>query len=157
MVQAGGSNASCDDTSLETPKTGIYWLRRGVPEDLRTLVGKREEKRSLGTRDPAEAKKRNLEALTELEQRWANLRTGPRVLLLCQHPLCEFIVDDPVRREPCRRGDIRVVGYEVSDSRCLEQRVASVHLDDQALEPRDRMLLVIDNAPLKCGKPSNAK
>jgi hypothetical protein len=29
------------------PNSGVYWLRRGVPEDLRALVGKREEKRSL--------------------------------------------------------------------------------------------------------------
>jgi len=33
------------------PSSGVYWLRKGVPEDLRALVGKREEKRSLQTRD----------------------------------------------------------------------------------------------------------
>ncbi len=62
------------------PKTGIYWLRKAVPEDLRSLVGKREEKRSLKTRDPGEAKRRLLEAPTELEVRWANLRAGPKRL-----------------------------------------------------------------------------
>jgi hypothetical protein len=36
------------------PKTGIYWLRKGVPDDLREAVGKREEKFSLKTRDPLE-------------------------------------------------------------------------------------------------------
>ena len=41
------------------PNSGVYWLRKGVPEDLRTLVGKREEKRSLQTRDPIEAKQRH--------------------------------------------------------------------------------------------------
>jgi hypothetical protein len=30
------------------PKTGVYWLRKRVPDDLRTAVGKSEEKRSLG-------------------------------------------------------------------------------------------------------------
>ena len=25
------------------PRSGIYWLRKGVPEDLRELVGKRED------------------------------------------------------------------------------------------------------------------
>jgi hypothetical protein len=49
------------------PKTGIYWLRKGVPEDLRTLVGKREEKRSLGTKDPIEAKRLHATALAEVE------------------------------------------------------------------------------------------
>src|SRR5215213_7951406 len=62
------------------PKTGIYWIRKGVPEDLRALVGKREEKRSLETRDPDEAKRRHAEALAEIEARWANLRTGPKSL-----------------------------------------------------------------------------
>jgi hypothetical protein len=62
------------------PKTGIYWLRKGVPEDLRTLVGKREEKRSLGTKDPIEAKRLHATALAEVEARWASLRGGPRSL-----------------------------------------------------------------------------
>jgi hypothetical protein len=62
------------------PNSGVYWLRKGVPEDLRTLVGKREEKRSLQTRDPAEAKRRHAEALAEIESRWANLRAGPKSL-----------------------------------------------------------------------------
>jgi hypothetical protein len=29
------------------PDRGVFWLRKGVPEDLRKIVGKREEKRSL--------------------------------------------------------------------------------------------------------------
>jgi hypothetical protein len=39
------------------PKTGIYWLRKRVPDDLVPVLGKREEKRSLKTRDAAEAKR----------------------------------------------------------------------------------------------------
>jgi integrase len=62
------------------PNSGVYWLRKGVPEDLRKLVGKREEKRSLQTRDPVEAKRRHAEALAEIEGRWANLRAGPKAL-----------------------------------------------------------------------------
>jgi len=62
------------------PRSGVYYLRKGVPEDLRELVGKVEEKRSLGTRDPAEAKRRHAEALAEIEVRWANLRAGPKAL-----------------------------------------------------------------------------
>jgi integrase len=62
------------------PSSGVYWLRKGVPEDLRKLVGKREEKRSLQTRDPVEAKRRHAEALSEIESRWANLRAGPKAL-----------------------------------------------------------------------------
>lgn len=62
------------------PKTGIYQLRKAVPEDLRKIVGKREEKVSLQTRDPGEAKQRFAKALAELEVRWANLRAGPKPL-----------------------------------------------------------------------------
>jgi hypothetical protein len=62
------------------PQTGIYWLRKGVPEALREAVGKREEKISLRTRDPVEAKQRHAEALAEIEKRWANLRAGPTSL-----------------------------------------------------------------------------
>ncbi|KQO66378.1 integrase [Methylobacterium sp. Leaf89] len=62
------------------PKTASYYLRRAVPNDLRVLVGKREEKVSLGTKDPVEAKRLHAVALVELEQRWAALRVGPRHL-----------------------------------------------------------------------------
>jgi hypothetical protein len=40
------------------PKTGVYWLRKVVPEPLRSIVGKRELVKSLGTKDPREAKGR---------------------------------------------------------------------------------------------------
>ena len=56
------------------PATGIYWLRKRVPDDLRAAVGKREEKFSLKTRDPVEAKRLHAQALIEIEQRWSNLR-----------------------------------------------------------------------------------
>ncbi len=62
------------------PKTGVYWLRKRIPDDLRPILGKLEEKRSLKTRDPAEAKRRHLEALAQLETQWANLRAGPQTL-----------------------------------------------------------------------------
>jgi integrase len=62
------------------PKSGVYWVRKRVPDDLLKLVGKREEKRSLQTRDPGEAKRRHAEALVEIEARWANLRAGPKAL-----------------------------------------------------------------------------
>jgi hypothetical protein len=59
------------------PKSGTYWLRKRVPDDLRIMVGTREVKRTLGTKDPAEARRRHAEALSNLEFRWALLRCGP--------------------------------------------------------------------------------
>jgi hypothetical protein len=58
------------------PNSGVYWLRKRVPDDLRQFVGKGEEKRSLGTRNPDEAKRRHAEVLSEIEAQWANLRRG---------------------------------------------------------------------------------
>jgi hypothetical protein len=48
------------DRPWKHPATGIYWFRKRVPDDLRSLIGKLEEKRSLNTRDAAEAKVRHL-------------------------------------------------------------------------------------------------
>jgi hypothetical protein len=62
------------------PSTGIYWLRKRVPAELRPLVGKTEEKQSLRTRDPAAAKVLHSEALLELERRWSNLRQPKRTI-----------------------------------------------------------------------------
>ena len=62
------------------PKTGIFWLRKRVPDDLRPLVGKREEKRSLQTKDPAQARKLHAQALADVEAQWANLRKGSMTL-----------------------------------------------------------------------------
>jgi hypothetical protein len=82
------------------PHSGVYWLRKRVPDDLRQLVGKREEKRSLGTRNPEEAKRRHAEVLSEIEAQWANLRRGARSLtpeeiesvaaLLCSYYVARF-------------------------------------------------------------------
>jgi hypothetical protein len=62
------------------PKSGIYWFRKRVPDDLRNLIEKREERFSLGTRDPSEAKRLHALKLAEVEERWSNLRAGQRPL-----------------------------------------------------------------------------
>lgn len=58
------------------PKTGVFQFRKRVPAALVPLVGKREEKRSLGTKDPHEAKRLHARASAEVERKWANLRAG---------------------------------------------------------------------------------
>lgn len=60
------------------PDTGIFWFRKRVPDDLRNLVQKSEERFSLRTRDPREAKRLHALKLAEVEERWANLRAGER-------------------------------------------------------------------------------
>lgn len=61
---------------MKHDKTGVYYLRKRVPVDLVTVVGKREEKFSLGTKDPKEAKALLFAAVSALEERWASLRKG---------------------------------------------------------------------------------
>ncbi len=58
------------------PTTGIYQLRKRVPQHLIPLVGKREEKASLGTRDPQEAKIAHARMLEKIEARWRQLSAG---------------------------------------------------------------------------------
>ncbi len=60
------------------PDTGIYWFRKRVPDALRAVVGKREERFSLKTREPEEAKRLHAAALLEVETRWANLAQPAR-------------------------------------------------------------------------------
>jgi len=48
------------------PNSGVFWLRRRVPDDLRQLIGKREEKRSLGTRNPEEAQRRHVRLIRRM-------------------------------------------------------------------------------------------
>ncbi|CAO4153367.1 DUF6538 domain-containing protein [Methylorubrum extorquens] len=61
-------------------KSGIYYLRRRVPDDLKAALGVAEIRRSLDTRDAVEAKRRFVRALVELDVQWANLRRGPQAL-----------------------------------------------------------------------------
>jgi hypothetical protein len=54
----------------------IEQLRKRVPDELQERVGKKEERRSLKTKNPAEAKLRLSQALIELETKWANVKRG---------------------------------------------------------------------------------
>ncbi len=69
------------------PKSGRYYYRRAIPDDLRKLYppGKNgkapwEEKRSLDTKSPAEARVRHAQVSAEIEAKWASLRKGVVVL-----------------------------------------------------------------------------
>jgi hypothetical protein len=58
------------------PKTGMYWVRKVVPQELRPLIGQGELKRSLKTKDPTEARRLAPSTIAELEQIVANARMG---------------------------------------------------------------------------------
>lgn len=76
------------------PVTGFYYFRKAVPKDLRFLVGKYEEKRSLGTKDPVEAKAKFIVVAACIAAEWAELRR--RNVALALPALAEL--DEPTIR-----------------------------------------------------------
>jgi integrase len=66
------------------PVTGIYWFRMAVPAQLRPILKKTEEKCSLRTRDPEQAKLRHAVKAAEVARRWAGLRRGVQTLTFKQ-------------------------------------------------------------------------
>jgi integrase len=90
------------------PKTGVYWLRKAVPAPLRAAVGKRELTRSLGTKDPREAKSKAGPVVETFEAIIAAARAGGGNLsqrdfqALCgewYRSQCEVFGDDPGETE----------------------------------------------------------
>jgi integrase len=58
------------------PKTGVYWLRRVVPKELRPVIGKRELTRTLGTKDPDKARELAPAVLSEFAATLAAARAA---------------------------------------------------------------------------------
>lgn len=58
------------------PDSGIYYLRRRVPDDIRSVIGKTEIRRSLRTRDHRQAKAAFVEAYAESERLFQQARQG---------------------------------------------------------------------------------
>ncbi|CAI3789676.1 hypothetical protein AHFPHNDE_03379 [Pseudomonas sp. MM227] len=58
------------------PDSGIYYLRRRVPDDLRHIIGKTEIRRSLNTRNHQQAKSAFAVAYAESEQLFHDARLG---------------------------------------------------------------------------------
>ena len=71
------------------PRTGIYHHRRAVPSELRGIIGKREVKRSLGTKESKEAKRRNQEVGLEVDRLLQSARDT-----LDGHPVFDAIQAD---------------------------------------------------------------
>ncbi len=93
------------------PKTGVYWIKRRVPERLKDRLGKAVHQQTLGTKDPREAAVRFVEALADLNERWARLSAEPGRLTRKQRKAIagEFRLWSIARREenPGRPEDLR--------------------------------------------------
>ncbi|WBM33657.1 site-specific integrase [Pseudomonas sp. NY11382] len=73
------------------PDSGIYYLRRRVPDDLRQIIGKTEIRRSLHTRHHQQAKAAFALAYAESERLFNNARQG-----LCIEPCKPETVGKPL-------------------------------------------------------------
>lgn len=60
------------------PKTGVYWLRKRLPADIAGSTGRSIITKTLGTKDPEEAKRKHAAVLAELEFEWAQIRLRGR-------------------------------------------------------------------------------
>lgn len=61
-------------TPFKHPRTGVYYIRRAVPKDIREALGKTEYLKSLGTKDEREAKVLFPAALQESDAAFAKAR-----------------------------------------------------------------------------------
>jgi len=95
----------------------MYWLRKRVPDDLRGVIGKREEKCSLKTKSASEAKVRLAKALTDLEEKWANIRRGPVALSEADaHELAASVYDRWIELHAANPSEQRVWNTEIGVS-----------------------------------------
>jgi integrase len=62
---------------LKHPKTGVFYYRRVVPQNLRAALGQTEIRISLGTKDSREAKRRLPEKAAAVEAKFAAAGRGP--------------------------------------------------------------------------------
>ncbi|NBA95002.1 site-specific integrase [Pseudomonas sp. R5(2019)] len=73
------------------PESGIYYLRRRVPDDLRPIIGKTEIRRSLNTRNHQQAKAAFAIAYAESERLFSDARNG-----LCIGPHQPDTIGEPL-------------------------------------------------------------
>jgi hypothetical protein len=134
------------------PKTGLYWLRKRVPDALRGKLGRREIRRSLGTRDPAEAKLRHAQALAALETQWQNLRVGPRKLTERQaHEMARMVHDRWLEMHMDNPSDQTVWPVELGDLWAPEPPLdRAVSFSELLLSGLDKDTLKRDELKRRC-------
>jgi hypothetical protein len=73
------------------PRSDVLWFRKRVPEKFVALMGRREIKFSLGTKDMDEARLRSVEQNLKLERTWQDYAEGrPRGHNLAAHSVCSL-------------------------------------------------------------------
>ncbi len=75
------------------PDSGIYYLRRRVPDDIRQAIGKTEIRRSLNTRNHHQAKAAFVIAYAESERFFQQVRSGHSCLVVTSPRLNPFSIE----------------------------------------------------------------
>lgn len=134
-------------------KTGVYQFRKRVPDRLRALVRKGEEVRSLGTKDPDEARARWIKVAAEVEARWANLGTIKSLTHRETHALAGEIYRDLVASHDDEPGApwawrIRVNEQKRLEAKGSDDNYAQIRLAEEILPDMEDFLrdrgLVLD-------------
>lgn len=105
------------------PDSGIYYLRRRVPDDLRAIIGKTEIRRSLNTRNHHQAKSAFALAYAESERLFSDARNG-RCTAPPEAPMLAPTL--PTQLAP------KVPGAHIKLSEALELYVQSVSLSGRS-------------------------
>jgi hypothetical protein len=128
------------------PGVDVYYFRKAVPEGLRPVVGRREIRRTLKTRDPEIAKARHAEIAIEIAAEWERLRD---------------IVARQQAHEPETHREVRLIALSQKDAHALagelyREQVAA-HEDDpgSATDWDLRLREIYDAIPL-AERPSDA-
>jgi len=82
------------------PDSGIYYLRRRVPDDLRSILGKTEIRRSLNTRNHQQAKAAFALAYTDSERLFDEARKGLYKAHRCDESLLPPSPTTPITEPP---------------------------------------------------------
>lgn len=67
-------------TPYRHPKTGLFWIKGTVPPDIAARLGKKQYRRSLGTREPSERVAAQARVMLALEAQWTMARQAPQSL-----------------------------------------------------------------------------
>ncbi|CAH1656676.1 MULTISPECIES: DUF6538 domain-containing protein [unclassified Chelatococcus] len=76
-------------------KTGVYWFRKAVPQDLRGIIGKTEINKTLDTKDAAVARTRHAEMAVTVEREWQEHR---RRQALLSGPMLDEVDNETIAR-----------------------------------------------------------
>jgi len=111
------------------PRTGIYYIRRGVPAELKEQLGS-VYKLSLRTKDPAEAKSRFIIALAKCDRLFSETRArlqSPPITELSREEASRY-ADAWLAQELDEDEDYRVEGMSPSERACLQESVDIVDI-----------------------------